>query len=614
MRSLVVVALVSAALTLGVAEAGAAPPPNDDFGNATVVGTLPLSQNVNLRDARGAVDDPQDCSETHGNTAWYSYTPAEATRIRATLTGTDSSFLSVSLYTGTRGALQLVACETGNRFASFKLDLPAGTTYYLMLDSAVDVPAIPLRSFILERIAPATNDEVASATTVDPLPFDQIVDGRLLTRAPSDPSCGAGWTAWYVFTAPSPMRVEVDTVTPSEARIGVYAGAPSDGSQVLCSGAAFHPTRRVEVAAGTHYVLVVGDTVGANRGDLTLRLREVPVLATNDDFDQAKVVGALPFRDWIDTRQATVAPDDPAPCPFSSRGSVWYAFTAPHDMRIVADASGTTDYNSISVYTGVRGGLTRIACGSSGDEEPGPTGSVGARVSFMGTAGTTYYFMVTLQGSEGGDVVFAMPLANSLTLVPSKRPIRYGSSLRLRGHLEAFAETANDQVTIYATPHGQAKRAIGTVPRDAAGNFALTVRPRVRTIYVAEWTGDGPYPALTSPQQIVAVRAIANLRLLGWFGRSGATKLYRRGTNPSLIAWVNPAHVGSRIVLQLQARRPGGPWSSPATASFRIGATGRVRVVITGLPTNLTYRVRSQFRADADHLGSFSPWNAFRFA
>jgi hypothetical protein len=112
----------------------------------------------------------------------------------------------------------------------------------------------------------------------------------------------------------------------------------------------------------------------------------------------------------------------------------------------------------------------------------------------------------------------------------------------------------------------------------------------------------------------VGVRAVANLRLLGWFGRSGATKLYRRGTNPSLFAWVNPAHVGRRIVLQLQARRPGGPWSSPATASFRIGPTGRVRVVITGLPSNLTYRVRSQFRADADHLGSFSPWNAFRFA
>jgi hypothetical protein len=38
-----------------------------------------------------------------------------------------------------------------------------------------------------------------------------------------------------------------------------------------------------------------------------------------------------------------------------------------------------------------------------------------------------------------------------------------------------------------------------------------------------------------------------------------------------------------------------------------------VRVVITGLPTNLTYRVRSHFTADVDHLGSFSPWNVFRF-
>ena len=615
MRSALLIGLASAALVVGVTEAGAVPPPNNDFGNATVVTTLPFSVSVNLGTATGAADDPTDCWDiTQGRTVWYAYTPAEATRIRATHTSADTAALSVSLYTGTRGALQMVACESGNRFASFKVDLLAGTTYYVMLESQVE-PAVPLRSLLLERIAPATNDEVASATTVDPLPFDQIVDGRLLTRAPSDPSCGAGWTAWYVFTAPSPMRVEVETLTPSEARIGVYAGAPSDGSQVLCSFPNFQSTRRFEVSAGTYYVLVAGADASANKGDLAFRLREVPPLATNDDFDQAKVVGALPLRDWVDTRQATVAPDDPLPCPYSSYGSVWYAFTAPRDMRIVADASGTTEYNSISVYTGPRGGLTRVACGSSTDAEPtGSTGSVGARVSFMGAAGTTYYFMVTLQDSEGGDVVFSMPLANSLTLAPSKSPIRFGSSLRLTGHVEAFAETANDQVTIYATPYGQGKRAIATVLLDAAGNFALTVRPRARTTYVAEWTGDGPYPAVLSPQRTVGVRAVANLRLLGWFGRSGATKLYRRGTNPSLVAWVNPAHVGRRIVLQLQARRPGGPWSSPATASFRIGATGRVRVVITGLPSNLTYRVRSQFRADADHLGSFSPWNVFRFA
>src|SRR5450432_1131834 len=47
---------------------------------------------------------------------------------------------------------------------------------------------------------------------------------------------------------------------------------------------------------------------------------------SNDDFNNATVVSALPFTDNIDTTGATAAADDPENC-FQSNASVWYSFT-----------------------------------------------------------------------------------------------------------------------------------------------------------------------------------------------------------------------------------------------------------------------------------------------
>ena len=85
--------------------------------------------------------------------------------------------------------------------------------------------------------------------------------------------------------------------------------------------------------------LVVVTVVG-----LLLALVNVsPALAqpANDDFDNATVVGALPFTDTIGTADATTADDDPF-CN-GNEHSVWYAFTPTANTTIRADTVGS-DY------------------------------------------------------------------------------------------------------------------------------------------------------------------------------------------------------------------------------------------------------------------------------
>lgn len=138
---------------------------------------------------------------------------------------------------------------------------------------------------------------------------------------------------------------------------------------------------------------------------LAVLLPAAPALAQsappNDDFGTPTTISALPFTDNVDTTGPTSAADDPATC--GNNGSVWYAFTPPQNEVISADTFRSDYATVLSVYTGVRGALSSIACNNS-------TGTPQTEVTFNATAGTTYFFMVSqccgtgLNG--GGQLVF----------------------------------------------------------------------------------------------------------------------------------------------------------------------------------------------------------------
>jgi hypothetical protein len=125
------------------------------------------------------------------------------------------------------------------------------------------------------------------------------------------------------------------------------------------------------------------------------------VAPTNDDFDNATVIAALPFTDNVNTSEATVAADDPLndeTCGFGSIGghTVWYQFTPTENMRINASTVGSNYDPNVFVYTGTRGNLARIACNF-----------LPQSMTFDALAGETYFFLVgPSDGEPGGNLVF----------------------------------------------------------------------------------------------------------------------------------------------------------------------------------------------------------------
>ena len=110
-------------------------PPNDDFDDATVVPRLPFVDELDATDATPAADDPLICGgPARIATVWYTFTPVTTTMLDATV----GAARAVSAWTGTRGALNLVACsETpfGQRRPGIRFTANAGTTYYFMVDT-----------------------------------------------------------------------------------------------------------------------------------------------------------------------------------------------------------------------------------------------------------------------------------------------------------------------------------------------------------------------------------------------------------------------------------------------------------------------------------------------
>ena len=173
----------------------AAPPSNDDFANATIVGAadLPYTATVVNTEATTEANEPLQCvAPPPDKTVWYSFTPSVDMVLRADTSGSDfSSFLEVFRSDGPGfGGLNGVQCQFFGSPAVFSAT--AGTTYLFQ------AAAFPFSSggnlrFHLEAIPAPANDDFENATVVPSLPYSNPVDTQGADTQPGEPnpSCGA---------------------------------------------------------------------------------------------------------------------------------------------------------------------------------------------------------------------------------------------------------------------------------------------------------------------------------------------------------------------------------------------------------------------------------------
>jgi PKD repeat protein len=112
-----------------------------------------------------------------------------------------------------------------------------------------------------------------------------------------------------------------------------------------------------------------------------------PALAAppaNDDIASATLIPGVPFSDYIDTSEATVAPDDPYPtCNYTGirEATVWYQFTPSEDKQVVASTAGSDYTTNLAVYPS--GSMTDTACALGNNP-----------IGFQAMAGQTYNIMI----------------------------------------------------------------------------------------------------------------------------------------------------------------------------------------------------------------------------
>ena len=134
--------------------------------------------------------------------------------------------------------------------------------------------------------------------------------------------------------------------------------------------------------------------------------RRVVIDFTNDDFEHAYAVSALPFSAQSDTSTATRQSGEPGNC-LPAGGTAWYRYDAKEPVALFANTFGTSGASALAVFTGDRlGNLRSLGC------DVNALGN--AQVGFLASPGR-YWFQIT-QPVAGGRTVFELLAVGPTTL------------------------------------------------------------------------------------------------------------------------------------------------------------------------------------------------------
>jgi len=258
--------------------AAAAPPGNDEFANATSIPAVPFTDTVMVTDATVEVGEQAGCFGP-SQTAWWSYTPAVDTVVRADTVGSTVPGSYVVLWEATGpGLAGLTSKDCAIYYSFFTEKLRAGTTYYFQAGSFYGFVAGDV-TLNVHLEPPPEYDSIETARPISSVYYtDSSGDSSYATTSSDDPSCfGSGSTVWYVFVPTEDMRLEAALQppypdTPSDFTLSAYTGSPGDLSQLDCSDDSLlvqgYPKPHVEfdAQAGEPVYFMVGTSGGTDGG------------------------------------------------------------------------------------------------------------------------------------------------------------------------------------------------------------------------------------------------------------------------------------------------------------------------------------------------------------
>ena len=191
----------------------------------------------------------------------------------------------------------------------------------------------------------------------------------------------------------------------------------------------------------------------------------------------------------------------------------------------------------------------------------------------------------------------------SLTLVASSARVRYPRRVTFTATLAGPGE--GQSVTIDAVTGG-VSTTVGTCITDGDGVCTLTTRPAASGTYSATFSGSSGWAPSSSSPVNVDVAAWVRGILHGYYGTSGAYRLYHQSRGVRYTAVVKPPYPGKRVTIFLSFNLGSG-WRSGGHATFKEGRGGGVRLEFrAGFFPKGRYTLRARYDGDAHHLGAHS--------
>lgn len=253
-----------------------------------MIGALPSSSTTDTSQATWDPSDPEGCYSN--GSVWFAFTPSADMTVQADTFGSDYDTV-LSAWTGTQGALGLVACNDDHAGSHSKIIFPAtaGTTYYLMAAQCCGSGEDGGGSLHLSvtQLLPPTNDDFADATTISRLPFsdNRNVGGASREAGEPESSCfSQGGTTWYSFTSSTTQSITA-RVEQYGAGVAAYTGTSlADLSPVGCQGGGYYQPLTFRAQAGTTYLFQVGKWCCTGEDAVTFRLGVAPDLVASFSF------------------------------------------------------------------------------------------------------------------------------------------------------------------------------------------------------------------------------------------------------------------------------------------------------------------------------------------
>lgn len=163
----------------------AAPPANDDISTPVTVTDLPFTHTQTTTRATSAYDDPFCAGSMR--TVWFVFTAPADMRVEINTFGSDYD-TTLSVYTGTRGALSQIACNDNSARgpqSRVRFNATSGVTYFIMAAAYYGSPGGRLVLNVLPAPPPLTIAlALAQSGGVDPTTGEVVVLGTITCSRP----------------------------------------------------------------------------------------------------------------------------------------------------------------------------------------------------------------------------------------------------------------------------------------------------------------------------------------------------------------------------------------------------------------------------------------------